>query len=537
MANFLHDLQLTHDALHQRWRADGYHADHTLAEAIRIGAAEHPSSNLLFVTSGVQRSVTLPQLLEQGERLASGLINLGIRPGDKVAIQAPASIESTIALQALWLLGAVAVPIVPNSGPNELSFVLRDSQARAFFLPQQWRGVGYLEQLHALTDIPNLEHVVTLDPPAPVGHHTLYDLLDYQQPLRQSVYSNPNSLCCLLYTSGTSGNPKGVQHTHNTLLSGRLPNKTSRPNPARNLVTFPSGHIASILTLLRPLLHGGYTVIMDWWSPSAATELIQDHQLTATSGTPFFLKTLLDEADSSERDISSLRYFPVGAAPVSRNLMERAEAAGILAWRTYGSTEHPAITSCTPDDPLHKRHTTDGRATQGNEVRLVDQDGSDVRPGTEGEIVSRGPTQFIGYLNPHLNQQAFLPGAWFRTGDVGRFDEDGYLSVVGRKKDIIIRGGENISSAEVEDLLNTHPSVLEAAVCPAPDPAFGERVCAFIVLRPQEHLTLTSIAEHFLAMNVPRHKIPQHLEILEELPRTAAGKVKKAELQSRFTRS
>jgi non-ribosomal peptide synthetase component E (peptide arylation enzyme) len=212
--------------------------------------------------------------------------------------------------------------------------------------------------------------------------------------------------------------------------------------------------------------------------------------------------------------------------------MDRAQRLGIVSWRTYGSTEHPVLSSGTPDDPAAKRHGTDGRVTDGNEVRLVDDEGVDVPPGAEGEIVARGPRQFAGYRDAALDAEAFLPGGWFRTGDIGRFDADGYLIITDRKKDIIIRGGENIASREVEDLLLLHPGIAEAAVCAAPDPLLGEQVCAFVVSRPGVRIDLDAVRAHFAGLGVARHKTPERVEPVTDLPRTATGKVKKTELRA-----
>jgi non-ribosomal peptide synthetase component E (peptide arylation enzyme) len=182
--------------------------------------------------------------------------------------------------------------------------------------------------------------------------------------------------------------------------------------------------------------------------------------------------------------------------------------------------------------PEGKRHRTDGRVTDGNEVRLVDDEGADVPPGAEGEIVARGPRQFAGYRDAALDAEAFLPGGWFRTGDIGRFDADGYLIITDRKKDIIIRGGENIASREVEDLLILHPGIAEAAVCAAPDPLLGEQVCAFVVPRPGAHIDLDAVRTHFAGLGVARHKAPERVETVTDLPRTPTGKVKKTELRA-----
>jgi acyl-CoA synthetase (AMP-forming)/AMP-acid ligase II len=298
-----------------------------------------------------------------------------------------------------------------------------------------------------------------------------------------------------------------------------------------NLGTFPAGHIAGVLSVLRPFLHGGTTVIMERWSAKRAAELVEEHRVVSSSGTPFYLATLLDEAERSGRDISSLKLFLTGAASVPPALLERATRAGITSWRSYGSTEHPLVTSGRPEHTEHQRHFTDGAVSPGVEVRILDDDGRELPAGTDGEIVVRGPKQFVGYRDPALDTDAFLPGCWFRTGDIGRLDTDGHLTITDRKKDVIIRGGENISSREVEDLLARHEAVSEVAVCAAPDPVFGEQVCAFVVLRPGASLDVDEVRAHFAALGVARQKVPNRLEIVDDLPRTASGKVRKVDLR------
>ena len=342
---------------------------------------------------------------------------------------------------------------------------------------------------------------------------------------------SPAEVACVLYTSGSTGLPKGVQHTHETLLTGL--GAASDPT-VRTLTSFPAGHVASMLGLLRPLTGGGTTVVMDRWSARRVARIIEEYRITASAGTPFYLATLLDEAERSGRDISSLSRFLVGAATVPPALVARAEAAGIVTWRTYGSTEHPAIAGGSADDPPDKRRLTDGRVGPGNEVRIVDEHLVDVAPGEEGEILARGPRQFIGYRDASLDAEAFVDGTWFRTGDQGRLDADGFLTITDRVKDIIIRGGENISAREVEDVLAEHPLVDEVAVCAAPDDTFGEVVGAFVRVRPgvaADPLTLDALRTFAADAGLAAHKLPARLVVLDDFPRTAAGKVRKRDLR------
>jgi acyl-CoA synthetase (AMP-forming)/AMP-acid ligase II len=246
------------------------------------------------------------------------------------------------------------------------------------------------------------------------------------------------------------------------------------------------------------------------------------------------LTTLLDLAERGEVDLSSLREYGVGGAGVPPKVVERAHQHGIAAFRAYGSSEHPTISGGSASDALDKRTHTDGRLLTGVEVRIVDDTLRDLPPGEQGEVLSRGPELFVGYRDPPLNDGVFLPGGWFRTGDVGTLDSEGYLIITDRRKDIIIRGGENLSSKEIEDVLAEHDEVADVAVVAAPDPVYGERVCAFVVLRPEATLSLADVRAHFSTAGIARHKTPERLEIVDSLPRTATGKARKAELRQRL---
>ncbi len=356
--------------------------------------------------------------------LAGGLQAIGLDVGETVIIQAAAAAASTAALIAVWTAGGVVVPLVATAGPDEVAHVVAETGARVVIVRvlmacgrsgRPSRGAG-------------VEHVLVLgDEVGSVG--TPVGRLPAAEP-RGRGRPDPWDVCLILYTSGSTAAPKGVQHTHETLLFGL--SIVPADATTRMLASFPAGHVASLLGLLRPLTVGGTTVVMDRWSARRAAELVEEHRLTTSAGTPFFLQTLLDEAERSGRDLSSLTRFLCGAAAVPSALVARALSQGIVTWRTYGSTEHPAIASGGPDDPPEKRQHTDGRVTPGNEIRLVDEDGRDVPSGDEGEIVARGPKQFVGYRDAALDADAFLDSTWFRTGDLGRLDPDGYLVVTDR---------------------------------------------------------------------------------------------------------
>jgi cyclohexanecarboxylate-CoA ligase len=507
----------------------------TLAAHIRAGAAAHDGCPLVFVTGDGERATTLGGLVRDAEKAAGALQARGIGRGDVVAVQLPGSYEGAVVQAAVGLCGAVLLPVVMIYGPREMDFVLRRSGATAVVLPREHRGRPHADfVLGGLSGLPALKFAVVVGDSAP-GHSapdhgaTGYAALlgepggTYRQPR-----PDPDDRAVLMYTSGTTAEPKGVQHSHRTLLAEATSRVYTLNGPgARHLGLFPPGHMAGLLSLLRILLLGTPTVIMQAWDAALAAELIDRHAVTSCGGAPVQLSGLLDQHANGTAALGTLREFLTGAAPVAPSLIRRADAAGITAFRSYGSSEHPTVTTGTIADSLDLRAGTDGRLLAGNQVRLVDAAGRDVPGGREGEILTRGPELFTGYTDPALTAAAFLPGGWFRTGDVGRIDADGQLTVTDRLKDIIIRGGENISSKEVEDLLITHPAVADVAVIPVPDPALGERVCAVVVARPGFTFDVDQARAHVAAAGAARQKTPEVVVLADELPRTPSGKVRK----------
>lgn len=510
-------------------------AEPTLAGHILAGAAAHDGCPLVFAAADGEHATTLGGLVSDAAKVAGALQARGISRGDVVAVQLPGSYAGAVIQVAVGLCGAVLLPVVMIYGPREMDFVLRRSGATAVFLPREHRGRPHADAvLGGLSSLPALKLAVVVGDDAP-GHGAV----GYAGLLRQpgGTYRepspDPSDRAVLMYTSGTTAEPKGVQHSHRTLLAEATSRVYTLNGPAaRHLGLFPPGHMAGLLSLLRILLLGTPTVIMQAWDAALAARLIDRYAVTACGGAPVQLSGLLDQQANGTATLGTLRECLTGAAPVPPSLIERADDAGITAFRSYGSSEHPTVSAGTIADSLGRRAATDGRLLAGNSVRLVAADGSDVPEGQGGEILTRGPELFTGYTDPALNAAAFLPGGWFRTGDIGRIDAGGYLTVTDRLKDIIIRGGENISAKEVEDLLVTHPAVADVAVIPVPDPALGERVCAVVVPRPGFTFDVEAARAHFAAAGVARQKTPEVVVLVDELPRTPSGKVRKDVLRA-----
>ena len=508
----------------------------TIAEQILRGAAAHDQCDVTFAGADSTRPVTLGELVTDAERAAGALQVLGVRAGDVVGVQLPGTYEGAVVQAAVSLCGAVLLPIVMIYGPRELGFVLRQSGAVGLAMPETYRGREHAtEILGRLGAVPSLKFAVVVgDGPPPAGAIRYADLCGRLSRPYQQPDLSPDQRAMLVYTSGTTAEPKGVQHSHRSLLAEVMTPARGGDEAAdsRQLAMFPPGHVAGLLGLVRLLVRGTPTVVLETWDPRRAASLIDSYQITNTAGAPVQLAGLLDQQASGAASLASVRSFLTGAAAVPPSLVERADAAGIIAFRSYGSSEHPTVSSGSVTDPLAKRACTDGAVLHGNKVRLIDADGHDAPAGQVGEIVTTGPELFLGYTDLALDAAAFLPGRWYRTGDLGFLDADGYLTVTDRLKDIIIRGGENISSKEIEDLLAEHPAVAEVAVVAAPDPVMGERVCAVVVPRAGHSFDVAEAMRYFADAGVARQKTPEVVLLVDELPRTPAGKIQKFVLRT-----
>lgn len=524
------------------WRARGLYGDFTYAEALAAGAARHGDVRLLFHSQSRPAEATVAQTYAATERLASALHELGLARGDRLAVMLPTWYDTVLAYIAGLKLGVAIVPIVAIYGPRELGFILRQTGAKAIVVPDLWRGVDYVERV-AAAGASSLEHVIVVGGRRP-GTVAWDELLAHGGEDYPRGAATGDDLSCIIYTSGTTSDPKGVKHTHNTQLcdinavrAGLMPDvaasagMTVPDGPALNV--FPAGHVASFLAMLRPYLYGGPAIFMDQWTPAEAVRLIEKHRVASSVGTPVFLSTLMKAAEETGADISSLKRFGLGASAITPENVRWTDQLGFPSARVYGMTEHPVV-SAGAGESFEKRAYTDGRITPFNEVRIVDDDGCDLPVGEAGEVCTRGPRLFMGYVDPELDRAAFLPGGWYRSGDIGRLDAEGFLTITDRKKDIIIRGGENISAKEVEDVLATAPGVIESAAVAMPDPVMGERVCVYVVQEAGAELTLDTVRAHFEAAGVARQKTPERIIVLNDLPRTPSGKVRKADLRERL---
>lgn len=452
-------------------------------------AREHPDKTAVVEDS---RRLTYAELDARVSAVAAELRRRGVQPGDVVSSQLPNGVASMLLCLAVARAGAIHNPIIPIYREREVAFI-RSQAGSAIFVADDRD--------------PLLEP--SGDPAAPLAPPDL------------------DAPRFLLYTSGSSADPKGVLHSDATLLTECAAQAAYHEMGPDEVFVMPSpvAHVSGLLYgILLPVFLGATSVLMPAWDPGRFLELVEAEGGTFCGGATPFLQAVVDHPQLDRFDVSSLRLFPCGGADVPPDLIRRAMARlGVRSGRGYGSTEFPSITSSAgPGEVDDKRAETDGRPIGENEVRIRD-----------GEIQARGPELFLGYRDPALDADAFTADGWFRTGDMGVLDADGYLTVTGRIKDIVIRRGEKISAREIEDLLHEHPEVRAVAIVAVPDERTGERACAFVVPRSSSGPpTLDALCAFLLDRGLSQRKLPEQLEVVDELPMTASGKVKKHELRS-----
>jgi len=497
----------------------------TLAARAQRAASGTPEA-IAFVDA--ERSYSFAEIYEDARNLAVSLWTLGLRPGDVVSFQLPNWVEAAVVNLASCLCGLVCNPVVPIYREAELGMILADCRSRMLFVPAQWRGVDYIGMAQRVAaQVPSLNYVVAVRGEGP---HNYGDLVARGKHLEVDWPDvDPESVKLIMYTSGTTGPAKGVLHSHLSLPVAvdsavrhwqlQRGDRLLMPSP----VTHATGYC---IGLELPFAMGTATVLMERWNAADAIRLIEQHGIAATVGATPFLQELLEAAGGRAR--LPLKVFVCGGAAVPSDLIVRAGAhLRGFACRGYGSTEAPFITfgrDARDSEAIGAR--TDGRIN-GYDVRIVDAQDRDLEDGQEGEILVRGEGLFLGYAKPLNTLEAFTQDGYFRTGDLGFRADDGTLTITGRKKDLIIRGGENISAKEIEDVLQRHPLIVEASVVSAPDARMGESIAAYVRTRDGAAVSLEDLSAHVMHAGLARQKCPQHLRVVGELPRTASGKIRK----------
>jgi acyl-CoA synthetase (AMP-forming)/AMP-acid ligase II len=527
-------------ALEKTYVDTGWWTRDTLGTMVARQLAAHPDATVSIWSRSHGWQGRYADVDADARRLVALLRELGVQPGEAVAFQLPNWREAVVSFAALALGGYVLVPIVHIYGRKEVGFILEQSGAVAYISPPAYGHVDY-DAIVAAAAPPALRlHVVVGDAEAHVTRHGVarigWSACAERTPASELPAALPDDVAVLAYTSGTTADPKGVIHDHRTLLAELRHMKTWMTPGKPNLIGSPVTHATGMLgAVLGPLATGQDIHLIDRWDPGHALEVMLEARIGSGSGASVFLASLLDHPDFTPAHAALMRRIGLGGAPVPLALAERAASHGVTLIRSYGSTEHPSTTGSTFEDTADHRHCTDGRACPGVEIRLVDADGADVPPGTPGEILSRGPDLCLGYTDPALTAAAFDGDGWYHTGDVGILDRDGFLTITDRMKDIIIRGGENISAAEVEQALHALPGVAEAAVVAAPDARLGEHACAIVRMQPgAAPVTLADVTAHLSRVGLARQKWPEELRLVTDFPRTASGKIRKVDLRARL---
>lgn len=517
----------------------------TLAHSARQCARETPD-RVAVIDGGEVR--TFRQVFDEAVSLVAVLHEMGMVQGDVLSFQLPNWRETMVINLAASLGGFIVNPVVPIYRDAEVGFILRNSRTRVLFVPETFRGFDYLAMVERLRpELPDLQEVIVVRGERP-GYTSYLSSLTEQQGVPRPEYGanpdeatdvDPNDVKLLLYTSGTTGHPKGVLHSHNTLRSevDAVTNFWKLSQDDVILMPSPVTHITGYLYALEMTFAlGAPVVFMDRWNAVCATELVVERGVTVSIGATPFLAELVAELESQRVTLPSLRLFACGGAPVPTEVVRRANNVlpNCLVFRVYGSSEAPTITvGVAAGDPAELGASTDG-CIVNHEVRIVDAvNGEPLPDGKEGEILTRGPEVMLGYTRWEDTLDAFDEDGFFRTGDLGFISHDRYITISGRKKDLIIRGGENISAKEIEDVLYRHPAVAEAAVVAMPHLRMGETPAAFVVLRPGTTLTFEEMTAFLEEARLARQKIPERLFTVDQMPQTASGKVLKHVLRAR----
>lgn len=510
--------------------------DETLQTRLNRHAVDR--GHVLAAVDNVGGSITYGALLEQSIRVATALRDRGVERGDIVGVQMPNRVEAVVAAAAIEKIGAIVCPLVPAYRENELDYIVGKTRMKALFVPGTYRGFAHDQLASALADRhAALATIVTLDAPRDsraVGFEALATNGEMDRQLATPDL-DPDDPCAILFTSGTESAPKGALHSHNTLLANvRALLKILDMGPDDGVfMASPLGHGTGYGFGIRLAGYLGSTLsLLDRWDAGDAARMLAEHGAAYTHGALPFVEDLVNLPGVEEFDLSKLRYFVTGGAAVPPATVKLAlDRLGCQVLRLYGQTEGFMSTLIRPDDPLEKLVNTDGRPVAGVEIRVLDDDDKDVPAGESGHCVYRGPHMTLGFFEDDERTQSSLTAdGWFRSGDLVSLDADGYLTVTGRSKEVINRGGYKYSPREVEEALLSHPAIERVAIVPVKDGRLVERACAFVIVSGDDGIDVASVGQFLDSLGIASFKWPERVEVVEEFPMTPSGKIQKFRL-------
>jgi len=527
---------LTQDMI-DRYTAAGYWGSMTLADHLDHHAAYTPDRT---AASDSRHRVTFAELKRATERIALAMLGMGIRPGDRVGTQTPNWVEFFYVRFACARIGAIPVPLAHTVREHEIEVALTETKATAFFFCSEFHDFKYTETVQRLrARLPFVKHWVSIAGRV-AGAACLEDMLEDPIETRHapghllSFHPSANDIDILMSTSGSTGKPKFVLRTPNVFLTlGQYIVERARLRPddvILGVAPVIQGTGYSVATVAA-MIAGCRNVLLERFDPDTALELIQRERITVAVGVPTHMIKMMNSPRLGEFDLGSLRLFYHAGAPLpAEAAAEFSHKFGCRLMEAYGALDGGTPVHTLYDDPAERIFNTVGKATPGMELKIANDDGVALPAGEVGEVIYRGPNCAIGLWGD--DNHSFGANGWFRSGDLGVLDAEGYLRIVGRKKNIIIRGGQNISPTEVEDGFVGHPKIREVAVVKMPDPVFGERACAFVVPVAGETVNVADCLEYLVGRGFAKYKVPERVENVTELPLLHNGKVDRKLLEA-----
>ncbi|MCJ8511717.1 cyclohexanecarboxylate-CoA ligase [Acinetobacter lwoffii] len=522
----------------------GYWLNQTILDFLRSAVEKNPDKTALVsvkVENQTEQTFSYQQLWDMTNKIALGLRQLGVEKNDVVSCQLPNWWEFTLLYLACSRIGAVLNPLMPIFRERELEFMLKHGESKVFVVPKTFRNFNHEQLANQLQNkLDTLQHVIVVNGAGEnnfdrllLNHGLEQDLLALAE--LDSLESGPDDITQLIFTSGTTGEPKGVMHTANTLFSNIVPyaERLHLTESDVVLMASPMAHQTGFMYgLMMPIQLNTKVVLQDVWDVAKAVDLIHQHQVNFTMASTPFLNDLSNTVAEQHDKVDSLKIFLCAGAPIPGPLVQKArEILGVKVISAWGMTECGAVTLTRPEDEDERSFNTDGIALPGVEIKIVDKKGQTKAVNESGRLMIRTCSNFGGYLKrPHLNDTD--TEGWFDTGDIAYQDEQGYIRICGRKKDVIIRGGENIPVAEIESLLYKHPNIATVALVAYADERMGERSCAIIKLKDQtKPLSFNELVDFLKTHNLAMQYLPERLEIWEDIPMTPSGKIQKFKLR------